>query len=197
MQQFCFVLNCQDLQSTRNCIIYNHLNVSWKILDVNLKMCDEAHTFSKFFLGNMQAKQCGDSWFSTGWGRGRPKLAALTLSTGGGSALQKEGQATDSRCLAYKYMFVKQISLVSHSHSVFYPQCDLEQFLLPSSRFLIFLRSLEKECKVSCGHIIPEATENILRSMAIKPSQGVFLTPDYLYVISWQNSSFLKYVFNP
>lgn len=118
MQQFCFVLNCQDLQSTRNCIIYNHLNVSWKILDVNLKMCDEAYTFSKFFLDNMQAKQCGDSWFSTGWGCGRPKLAALNLSTGGGSATQREGQATDSRCLAYKYMFVKQINISGFSFSL-------------------------------------------------------------------------------
>lgn len=121
MQQFCSVLNCQDLQSTRDCIIYNHLNVSWKILDVNLKMCDEAHTFSKFFLGNMQAKQCGDSWFSTGWGPGSPKLSALTLSTGGGSALQKEGQATDSRCLAYKCMFVKQINISGFS----FPLCSL------------------------------------------------------------------------
>lgn len=82
--------------------------------------------------------------------------------------LQKEGQATDSRCLAYKYLFVKQTNISGFSFSLcFLPQHDLEQFasLLKVSNLL---EILGERNAVSCGHIIPEGTENILRSMAIQ-----------------------------
>lgn len=135
MKQFCFVLNYQYLQNTRDCIIYNHLYLLWKFLDVNLKMCDEAHTFAKFFLGNMQAKQCGDCWFSMGWGPGRPKLAAQLMgwpwlwAPVWALLFRRKGRLPTAGAWHINTCFWnKWTSLVSHSYSVFYSLYDPEQF---------------------------------------------------------------------
>ena len=51
IQQFYFTLNCQDLQSTRNCITYNHLNLSWKFGDVTWNVWWGTYFFKTLFGG--------------------------------------------------------------------------------------------------------------------------------------------------
>lgn len=158
MQQFCFVLNCQDVQSTRNCIIYNHLNLSWKFLDVNLKMYDEAHTFSKLFWGNVQIKQCGTSWLSTGPVLGeKPKLAVQLMGCPGP---WEEERATNSRYLVHQYMLVKQMNISAFSFSLcFLSPAWSWKICLPRQCYSPFWDPWRKKCQVSRGHVIPERAQ--------------------------------------
>lgn len=88
-------------------------------------------------------------------GRRAPVWALLFRRKG---RLLTTGAWRVNTCLGNKW-----ISLVSHSHSVFYPHYDLEQFasLLRSS-----WDPWRKKCKVSCGHMTPEGTEDIPGNMA-------------------------------
>lgn len=110
--------------------------------------------------------------------------------------LQKEGQGTDSRCLAYKYIFVKQMNISGFSFSLrFLSQHDLEQFasLLKVSNLL---EILGERNAVSSGHITPEGTENILRSMAIQILLRNLSDSRLFVFYSIAEHSTFKYVFD-
>lgn len=151
-------------------------------------MYNEAHTFSKHFLGDMQTKQCRDSSFSTGWDPGRPKRGSQLKGWPGlwalaHTALGKERQASNTRLSSVSTcLWNKLASLISHSHSILYPQHDLKQFASPFK--VLILRCLEKEMLSvvwSCLWLSQRVRRTSSGRWQSKHPQGVFLTPDYLY----------------
>ena len=125
---------------------------------MSLEMYDEARTFSKLFLGAMQAKRCGDSQLDTAQGPGRPQPARpLSLYLYGIKAGDRQHVNSPGSC----------------SHSAFHPQHGLEGFAsLPK---VFTLSSLEKE--MQCLAV----TLSQRGHGPANPPDGVFLTPDCLH----------------
>lgn len=141
---------------------------------MNLKMYNEAHTFSKRFLGDKQAEQSMDSfvqcWLRPRQAQARRPVEGLALPLSTGLRCSSEGrQVTNTRRMVCKHMFVKQINISGFSFSVISPQHDLEQFASLLKVFnLEILREINAKCHVVTSFVIPESTENSLWNMAIE-----------------------------
>ena len=142
MQQFYFTFNCQELQSTRNCIIYNHLNLSWKYGDVNLK-CMMRH----IIFQNSFQRLCKKNGVET------LKLAQFEVQGGPswpglwGCIYMEWRWASGSKHVPGKYMGGQHVkSPGSPSHSTFHSQHGLEgPTSLPEVFMLSFLEK-RKQC---------------------------------------------------
>lgn len=181
MQQFYFTLNCQDLQSTRNCIIYNHLNLSWKFGDVNLK-CTIRHLLFRTLLGVYASQAVWRLRTLHSPSPGRPHAAQpLSLCLHWvKSGYQEEAFAVWGHACAAGEQFWSLSTLLTLSLTP--TPCWTTGF--PSQGF--YPELLGERNAVSHGHIIPGG------SWWPKYSRGVFLTPDYLYFTPWQNRSIFE-----
>lgn len=147
-------------------------------------MYDEAHTSSKLFWRNVQVKQCGDSWLSTGPVLGdRPKLAVQLM---GCARPPTAGTWHINTCLWNKWT-----SLLSHSHSVFYPQHDLGQFASLVNVIHLFELFRERSAKCHVATLSQRGHRDNLSSMAIQTLPRRLFEPR-LFAFPWQNLPFLS-----
>lgn len=132
--------------------------------------CMIRHILFQNFLGGVCKQR--NSRFSTGSGPGRPKLAAPLV---GWPWLfkMKDKLPTAGAWHINTCLWNKWTSLVSHSHSVFYPKMILNN-LPSSSRFLIFLRSLEKEMQCHVATLSQRVQRTSLGAWESKSSWGSF-----------------------
>ena len=149
MQQFYFTFNCQELQSTRNCIIYNHLNLSWKYGDVNLKCMMRHIIFQNSFQRLCEQNGVETLELAQFEVQGDPSWPGLW-----GCICMEWRWASGNRHGPGKYTRGQHVkSPGSPSHSTFHPQHDLEG---PTSLPEVFMLLLGEKKAVSRGHNIPE-----------------------------------------